>query len=167
MITTAQFSKDAQEFVKRIPQKIVLIGGKQLAELMIDHNVGVAPIPRKSYSLSGWMRITSKVSTFRAGPTPLRYRIPQLIQPLPVMVEISKNANPRPAAIRRSDSTRPGSCAASILVATTIMGLAARSPLGLANSPMTVSKSRARSRSRAPLGGGDRGGYAAVSARIL
>lgn len=51
MITTAQFSKDAQEYVRKIPQKIVLIGGKQLAELMIDHNVGVAPIPRKSYTL--------------------------------------------------------------------------------------------------------------------
>jgi restriction system protein len=44
MITTAQFSKDAQEYVKKIPQKIVLIGGEQLAELMIAHNVGVAPI---------------------------------------------------------------------------------------------------------------------------
>ena len=51
MITTAQFSKDAHEFVKKIPQKIVLIGGDQLAELMIDHNVGVTPIPRKSYTL--------------------------------------------------------------------------------------------------------------------
>lgn len=51
MITTSQFSKDAQEYVRKIAKKIVLIGGKQLAELMIDHNVGVAPIPRRSYTL--------------------------------------------------------------------------------------------------------------------
>src|ERR1035437_4453967 len=43
MITTSHFSKDAVEFVNKIPQKLVLIGGKQLASLMIDHNVGVAP----------------------------------------------------------------------------------------------------------------------------
>ena len=42
MITTSQFSQDARTFVSRIEKKIVLIDGEQLAQLMIDHNVGVA-----------------------------------------------------------------------------------------------------------------------------
>lgn len=41
-ITTSSFSKDAQQFVAGVDTKIVLIDGKQLAELMIDHSVGVA-----------------------------------------------------------------------------------------------------------------------------
>ena len=40
-ITTSRFSTGAQEFVDRIPSRIVLIDGKRLAELMILHNVGV------------------------------------------------------------------------------------------------------------------------------
>jgi restriction system protein len=43
-ITTADFSKDAYEYVSRIDSKIVLINGAQLAEFMIDHNIGVAPV---------------------------------------------------------------------------------------------------------------------------
>ncbi len=49
LITTSHFSRDALEFVTKIPQKIVLIGGKQLAELMIEHDVGVGA--KKSYTL--------------------------------------------------------------------------------------------------------------------
>ena len=41
LITTATFSKDAEEYVGRIERKIVLIDGKRLAELMIDHGIGV------------------------------------------------------------------------------------------------------------------------------
>ena len=51
MITTSQFSKEAREHVKGITQKIVLIDGKQLAELMIEHDVGVQPASKKSYTL--------------------------------------------------------------------------------------------------------------------
>ena len=40
-ITTSDFTPDAREYVKRIEKKIVLIDGRQLAELMIDHDVGV------------------------------------------------------------------------------------------------------------------------------
>ncbi len=43
-ITTADFSADAQDYVSRIDTKIVLIDGKTLAQLMIDHNVGVSTI---------------------------------------------------------------------------------------------------------------------------
>ncbi len=43
-ITTSQFSKDAKEYVGGIDMKIVLIDGEQLAQLMIDHNVGVAEV---------------------------------------------------------------------------------------------------------------------------
>jgi restriction system protein len=42
LITTSSFSKDAEEYVSRIERKIVLIDGERLAELMIDHNIGVA-----------------------------------------------------------------------------------------------------------------------------
>jgi restriction system protein len=51
MITTSQFSKDAREHVKGLAQKLVLIDGKQLAELMIEHDVGVQPASKKSYTL--------------------------------------------------------------------------------------------------------------------
>jgi restriction system protein len=43
VITTADYSRDAVDFVDRIEGKrVVLINGKQLCQLMIDHNVGVA-----------------------------------------------------------------------------------------------------------------------------
>jgi restriction system protein len=40
-ITTSQFSQDAKEYVKIIEKKIILIDGEQLAQFMIDYNVGV------------------------------------------------------------------------------------------------------------------------------
>lgn len=43
-ITTSSFSKDAEEYVSRIDSKIVLIDGQTLAQLMIDHNVGVSSV---------------------------------------------------------------------------------------------------------------------------
>lgn len=48
-ITTSSFTKDASDFVEAIHQKIVLIDGKLLASLMIEHDVGVAPA--KTYTL--------------------------------------------------------------------------------------------------------------------
>jgi restriction system protein len=39
-ITASRFTDDAREYVKALPHKIVLIDGKQLASLMIEHNVG-------------------------------------------------------------------------------------------------------------------------------
>ncbi len=42
-ITTSNFTKDAQDFVKHLESKIILIDGQRLAELMIEHNVGVSP----------------------------------------------------------------------------------------------------------------------------
>jgi restriction system protein len=41
-ITTSRFSKDALEYVSLIEKKVVLIDGKQLAGLMIKHNLGVS-----------------------------------------------------------------------------------------------------------------------------
>jgi restriction system protein len=43
-ITTSSYSADARDYVKNIDPKIVLIDGRQLAELMIDFNVGVDPV---------------------------------------------------------------------------------------------------------------------------
>jgi restriction system protein len=45
-ITTSTFTKEAQEFSKSIDAKIVLIDGKRLTELMIEHNVGVSVLQR-------------------------------------------------------------------------------------------------------------------------
>lgn len=42
MISTSQFSQDAKDYVTRIEKKIILIDGEQLAQYMIDNNVGVA-----------------------------------------------------------------------------------------------------------------------------
>lgn len=41
-LTTAKFSKEALDYVTKIGSKIVLIDGEQLAELMIDNNLGVS-----------------------------------------------------------------------------------------------------------------------------
>ncbi len=41
LITTARFSDEARDYVERIEKKIVLIDGEELAQLMIDHGVGV------------------------------------------------------------------------------------------------------------------------------
>ena len=41
-ITTSAFSDGAREFVSTIDSKIILIDGEQLAQLMIDHGVGVS-----------------------------------------------------------------------------------------------------------------------------
>jgi restriction system protein len=43
-ITTSDFSKEANDFVAKIESKIVLIDGRQLAQFMIDHNIGVTPV---------------------------------------------------------------------------------------------------------------------------
>jgi restriction system protein len=48
-ITTSSFSKAAYDYVSRIDSKIVLIDGELLSQLMIDYNVGVAPVA--SYEL--------------------------------------------------------------------------------------------------------------------
>ena len=40
-VTTSTFSSHAAEFVRHLALRVVLIDGRQLAELMIEHNVGV------------------------------------------------------------------------------------------------------------------------------
>lgn len=49
LITTSTFSPDARSCVQNLDQKIVLIDGRQLADLMIEHNVGVTVA--KTYDL--------------------------------------------------------------------------------------------------------------------
>ena len=41
-ITTSTFSKDAKHYVENLSKKIVLIDGEQLANYMIEYNVGVS-----------------------------------------------------------------------------------------------------------------------------
>lgn len=43
-ITTSNFSKDAIEYVQNIDTKIVLIDGEELAQLMIENDIGVSKI---------------------------------------------------------------------------------------------------------------------------
>lgn len=43
-ITTSNFSREAEEYTNVINSKIILIDGARLAALMVDHNVGVAPV---------------------------------------------------------------------------------------------------------------------------
>jgi restriction system protein len=42
MITTSDFSADARRYVETLSTRIVLIDGQRLAEMMIDHGVGVS-----------------------------------------------------------------------------------------------------------------------------
>lgn len=48
-ITTGVFSADATDYVSRIDPRVVLIDGRQLAEYMLDLNLGVTP--RATYEL--------------------------------------------------------------------------------------------------------------------
>jgi len=48
-ITTSSFTKEALDFASRIDTKIILIDGEQLAQLMIDYDVGVSLVA--SYQL--------------------------------------------------------------------------------------------------------------------
>ncbi len=41
-ITTSSFTREATEYASRIESKIVLVDGERLAQLMIDHNLGVS-----------------------------------------------------------------------------------------------------------------------------
>lgn len=43
MLTTSRFTEEAKQFVKHLPQRVVLIDGEELANLMIEFNVGVNP----------------------------------------------------------------------------------------------------------------------------
>jgi restriction system protein len=43
-ITTSSFSKDAIDFANSIESKLILIDGDQLSQLMIDYDIGVAPV---------------------------------------------------------------------------------------------------------------------------
>jgi restriction system protein len=40
-VTTSGFSHQAQEFVRHLPQRVILIDGVRLTDLMIEHNIGV------------------------------------------------------------------------------------------------------------------------------
>jgi Restriction endonuclease len=57
-ITTARFSKEATSYVERLRQRVVLIDGEQLADLMIEHGVGVTTA--RSYQMK---RIDETTST--------------------------------------------------------------------------------------------------------
>jgi restriction system protein len=48
-ITTSNFTHEAQNYVKNIESKIILIDADLLADFMIDHNIGVSPVA--SYEL--------------------------------------------------------------------------------------------------------------------
>jgi len=41
-ITTSDFTTSAREYVRNLPQRVILIDGQRLAELMIEHDIGVS-----------------------------------------------------------------------------------------------------------------------------
>ena len=43
-ITTSGFSQEAMEYAQSLENKVVLIGGERLAQLMIEHNLGVSTV---------------------------------------------------------------------------------------------------------------------------
>ena len=44
LITTSSFTAEAEEYVTRIEKRIVLVNGSTLAQLMIDHDIGVSTV---------------------------------------------------------------------------------------------------------------------------
>lgn len=44
LITTSQFPRDAERYVASIEKRIVLIDGQRLAQLMVDHGIGVTDV---------------------------------------------------------------------------------------------------------------------------
>ena len=44
LITTSKFTNDAQDYVRQIEKRIILIDGNQLAKLMVEHQLGVTPV---------------------------------------------------------------------------------------------------------------------------
>lgn len=48
-ITTSSFTSDALKYVRQLGQRVVLVDGQQLADLMIEHGVGVTPL--RTYTL--------------------------------------------------------------------------------------------------------------------
>ena len=41
-ITTSDFADTAKAYAKSIPQKVILVDGDRLTDLMIEHDIGVA-----------------------------------------------------------------------------------------------------------------------------
>lgn len=48
-VTTSDFSREARDYISRVPQRIVLINGARFADLMIEHGVGVRV--RRTYAI--------------------------------------------------------------------------------------------------------------------
>ncbi len=44
LITTSAFTQDAEDYIQRIEKRIILINGSRLAQLMIDHDIGVSTV---------------------------------------------------------------------------------------------------------------------------
>jgi len=51
IVTASGFSADAREYAATVSPRVVLIDGQRLAELMVDHDVGVSA--RETYSVKG------------------------------------------------------------------------------------------------------------------
>ncbi|MHB8717757.1 MAG: restriction endonuclease [Candidatus Dormibacteria bacterium] len=77
IITTSSFTAEATAYVNQIEKRIVLIDGVTLAELMIEHGVGVATdrtyvVPRSCCHCSvPWptARRTGAATCYRSSPT--------------------------------------------------------------------------------------------------
>ena len=71
LIPTSNFSSDARAFVGQIEKKIVLIDGEHLANLMVEHNLGVITVT--TYEIKQSIRTISIAEpNVRSGSTLLR-----------------------------------------------------------------------------------------------
>lgn len=43
-ITTSDFNENAVNYARTVQHKVILIGGQRLAELMIEHGIGVSTV---------------------------------------------------------------------------------------------------------------------------
>ncbi len=46
MITTSTFTAEAQRYAEGVSPRVILVDGRELAELMLDHDVGVSTSTR-------------------------------------------------------------------------------------------------------------------------
>lgn len=71
-ITTSGFSNEAREYAQQVSDHLVLINGRKLTELMIEHSVGITPKNIRLPQIDRSTRSTATTSTRVDGRTSAR-----------------------------------------------------------------------------------------------
>ena len=74
LITTSQFLQEAKTYVNGIEQKIVLIDGEQLVQLMMDHGVGTSDVSPALLFMANWSK--TSVPSCASMSVTARFSIP-------------------------------------------------------------------------------------------